>query len=257
VTINEIDIVAGMVEKHRRLVVFTGAGISTESGLADFRSPGSIWEKFDADDFTYQKFIASAASRERYWQFSLSLWRQLSAARPNAGHLAIAELDRLGKLECVITQNIDNLHQTSGVPAAKIIALHGSAHWVSCMGCRSRFPAEIVYRRVAAGEDLPVCSTCGGALKPEVVFFGQPMPVRELKLAQRKAEQSRLFLVAGSSLVIAPAAALPLLAKKQGATLVIVNLSPTFQDVYADVVIRGRAGDILPQIVSLVKQKSR
>jgi len=252
---NEIDTVAELVIWQRRIVVFTGAGMSTESGLADFRSPGGIWERYDAVDFSYQKFIACPDSRARYWQFSLLFWQQLAVARPNAGHRAIAELHRLGKLGCVITQNIDNLHQASGIPASKVIELHGSAHRVSCLGCGELFTAETVHRRIVAGERDPFCPRCGGILKPEVVFFGQPMPGKELALAQKKALQARIFLVAGSSLVVTPAATLPLLAKKQGAALVIINREPTFQDAYADVVIHDRIGEILPRIMDTVKQR--
>lgn len=176
---DKIDTIASMVLESKRLVVFTGADHSTESGIADFRSPGGIWSQFDSNELTYQKFLASEAGRERYWEFSKLLWPHVAVAKANRGHYAIAELYHIGKLDCVITQNIDNLHQKSGIPEDKVIELHGTMKWVSCLECGSRYPREDVQQRLESGEKVPRCDECGGIMKPATVAFGQPMPERD------------------------------------------------------------------------------
>jgi len=251
--LDQIDTIASMALGAKKMVVFTGAGHSTESGIADFRSPGGIWERFDPREFTYQKFLLNEANREKYWDFSKLLWPTIDEAEPNRGHYAIAELHHLGKLGCVITQNIDNLHQKSGIPEEKVIELHGTMKWVICLDCGSRYPREEIQRRLELEEKAPRCDSCGGILKPATVAFGQPMPERETREAERRAAACDLFLVAGSSLVVDPAAQVPLIAKDNGAKLVIINLEPTPHDHYADVVINGKTGDILPQIVGQIK----
>jgi len=251
--VNQIDTIVSMVLESKRMVVFTGAGHSTESGIADFRSPGGIWDRFDPNEFTYQKFLLSEANREKYWEFSKLLWPTIDKAEPNRGHYAIAELHHLGKLDCVITQNIDDLHQKSGIPEEKVIELHGTMKWVICLGCGSRYPREEIQRRLELGEKAPRCDNCGGIMKPATIAFGQPMPERETREAERKAAACDLFLVAGSSLVVYPAAQMPLIAKDNDAKLVIINLEPTPHDCYADVVINGKTGEVLPQIVEQVK----
>ena len=250
---NQINTIASMALGAKKMVVFTGAGHSTESGIADFRSPGGIWERFDPREFTYQKFLLNEANREKYWEFSKLLWPTIDEAEPNRGHYAIAELHHLGKLDCVITQNIDNLHQKSGIPEEKVIELHGTMKWVICLECGSRYPREEIQRRLELGENVLRCDSCGGILKPATVAFGQPMPEKETREAERRAAACDLFLVAGSSLVVYPAAQMPLIAKDNDAKLVIINLEPTPHDHYADVVINGKTGDILPQIVGQVK----
>ena len=252
---DKIDIAAGMILESRRIVVFTGAGVSTESGVADFRSPGGIWDRFDPNELTYQKFLSSEESRERYWEFSKSLWPEIVGAEPNRGHYAIAELYRLGKLDCVITQNIDSLHQKSGVPEERVIELHGTMRWVVCLECGRRYPREQIQSRVESGEKVPRCDDCGGIMKSATIAFGQPMPERETREAETRSAACDLFLVAGSSLVIYPAAQMPLIAKGNGAKLIIVNLTPTPHDRYADIVINERTGQVLSQIVEQVKAK--
>jgi len=250
---DKIGIAADMILASKRLVVFTGAGISTESGLHDFRSPGGIWSKFDPEELSYQRFISSEISRQKYWEFARSLWPQLAEAKPNRGHYAIAELHKMGKLDCVITQNIDGLHQKSGVPEERVIELHGTTKWVICLECGRRYKREEIWRRLEAGEKVPRGDGCGGITKPAVISFGQPMPEKETAEAARRSADCDLFLVAGSSLVIYPAAQMPLIAKDSGAKLVIVNLEPTPHDGYADVAINEKTGKALPQIVERVK----
>jgi len=252
---NEIDSAAEMVAQSKRLVVFTGAGISTESGVSDFRSPGGIWDRFDPNELNFQSFMASEAGREKYWEFSKALWPTIVDAKPNAGHYAIAGLHRLDKLDCVITQNIDNLHQKSGVPEEKVIELHGTLKWVICLECGQRYPREQIQARLDSGIKVPRCDSCGGITKPATVAFGQPMPERETRQAEARAAACDLFLVAGSSLVVYPAAQMPLIAKHSGAKLIIINLTPTPHDRYADIVIYEKTGPILSQIVEQVKAR--
>jgi len=253
--LSETDAISDMIVESDRIVVFTGAGISTESGLSDFRSPGGIWDRFDPNELNFQSFLASEASRERYWAFYKELWPTMVEAEPNAGHYAIAELYRLGKLECVITQNIDGLHQKSGIPQEKVIELHGTMQWVICLECGKKYPREPIQSRLEAGEKVPRCDACGGIIKPATISFGQAMPEWETQQAQKMAAACDLFLVAGSSLVVYPAAQMPLIAKDNGARLVIINLTPTPHDRYADIVINRKAGEVLPQIVEQVKAK--
>jgi NAD-dependent deacetylase len=252
---NQIDSVSDIIIKSKKLVVFTGAGISTESGVSDFRSPGGIWDRFDPSELNFQSFMASEAGREKYWQFSKVLWPEIANAKPNPGHYAIAELHRLGKLDCVITQNIDNLHQKSGVPEEKVIELHGTLKWVTCLECGQRYPREEIQARLDSGIKVPRCDSCSGIMKPATVAFGQPMPERETRQAEIRAAACDLFLVAGSSLVVYPAAQMPLIAKDSGAKLVIINLTPTPHDRYADIVINEKTGPVLSQIVDQLKAK--
>ena len=251
---SQIDIVADIIHASRRIVVFTGAGISTESGIPDFRSPGGIWDRYDPSELTYQKFLSSQTSREKYWERQKTLWPIIAAAVPNAGHMAIAELHRMEKLDCVITQDGDGLHQKSGVPAAKVIELHGTWTRALCLGCGRRYPSEDVQVRLEAGEKVPRCEACGGTLKPDVIQFGQAMPERETDEARRRAAGCDLLLVCGSSLVVYPAAEIPLIARDAGARLVIINIMATSHDVYADVVINERIGDVLPRIVERARE---
>jgi len=183
---SKIDTAVEMTVQAKRIVVFTGAGISTESGISDFRSPGGIWDRFNPDDFTYQKFLSGPEHREKYWEFSKSIWPTISQAEPNAGHYAIAELHHMGKLDCVITQNIDNLHQKSGVPEDRVIELHGTMKWVNCLQCDKRYPREEIQERVEGGEKVPLCDDCGGIMKPATIAFGQPMPVKETREAEAR-----------------------------------------------------------------------
>ena len=233
----------------RALVALTGAGVSTESGIPDFRSPGGIWTKYDPNEFTFQNFVANREHRARYWQMSLDIHPVLAAAKPNPAHHAIAELERRGHLRALITQNIDGLHQDAGSCPANVIEIHGTSRSVLCLSCDRRFPREEVQDRVKAGEAVPDCPDCRGILKPATVSFGQAMPERETALAFEHASQCDAFLVVGSSLVVYPAAYLPVRAAEAGAPLVVVNLEETPHDGLAAAVVRGRAGEVMSAIL--------
>ncbi len=247
--------VADLIIHARRVVVFTGAGISTESGIPDFRSPGGIWERFDPEEFTYQRFLDSAESRRKHWQL-LGGGLLHGGVEPNQAHYALAELDRLGRLDCIITQNVDNLHQQAGVPDHKVFELHGNLQWAVCLSCGQRYPFARIKARLAEGEDDPACERCRGMLKPDVVMFGELLPEPVFHEASRRSRDCDLFIVIGSSLVVYPAAYMPIYAVDAGARLVIINLSPTPMDKQATVLIRARAGEAMSQIVSKVKEKS-
>ena len=244
---------AELVTSAGRVVAFTGAGVSTESGIPDFRGPNGLWARHDPDDFSYQRFMGSEDGRRRYWAVGRELYGTVRAAEPNAAHLAIAGLDALGVLDCVITQNIDNLHQRAGTPPEKVLELHGNATRVRCLACAATCTRDEVQARLEAGEAVPDCRTCGGILKPHTVLFGEPMPIRETQVAEQRARAAGCFLVVGSSLVVYPAAYMPLYAKDSGACLVIVNLSPTHLDHLADVVIPGKAAEVMARVVDAVR----
>ena len=239
---------AKLIIESKRTVVFTGAGISTESGIPDFRSPGGIWSRYDPEDFTIQKFLSGPVARRNIWMMSAESGL-LTAAEPNPAHYAIARLYRLGRLDCVVTQNIDNLHQKAGVPADKVFELHGNMEWAVCLNCSRRFPMHEVLQRIGEGLEVPDCPDCHGILKPDAVFFGEALPQETLREAIRHSRNCELFIVIGSTLVIYPAAYIPTYAAEAGAKLVIVNLSETPFDHYATVLIRDKAGDIMSKVV--------
>jgi NAD-dependent deacetylase len=245
---------ADLIMESRRPVVFTGAGISTESGIPDFRSPGGIWDRFDPDDFTIDKFLSNPDSRRKQW-YILKEGMLTDKAMPNPAHHAIAELYRLDKLDCVITQNIDNLHQKAGVPADRVFELHGNMQWAICLECGRRYPLDEIKPRLEAGEEIPACEGCGGMLKPDIVMFGEQLPVKVLEEAARRAMASDLCIVIGSTLVVYPAALMPIYAVEAGAKLVIVNLSSTPMDHQAGVLIRSKAGEAMSKIAQKVKEK--
>ncbi len=247
-----IDRAAALISESARVVVFTGAGVSTESGIPDFRSPGGIWSKLDPDSFTIQKFLQSRQIREMQWRL-LAEGGLLKEAEPNPAHYAIAELEKIGKLSCVITQNVDNLHQRAGNSPQKVFELHGNMRWVRCLGCNVRFPMEEVLKRVSM-EGVPDCTLCQGILKPDAVFFGEALPRAVLTAAASYSRNCDLFVVIGSTLVVYPAAYMPMYAIEAGAKLVIVNLTPTPMDTYASVVIRAKAGEVMPRVVEVVKK---
>ncbi|MBM4314956.1 MAG: NAD-dependent deacylase, partial [Deltaproteobacteria bacterium] len=253
-TEDKIGRVAAMIVTAKRIVVFTGAGVSTESGIPDFRSPGGLWTKFDPEDFTIDKFLTSPETRRKQWRFLLSS-DLLKDADPNAAHKAIAELELLGRLDCVITQNIDNLHQKAGNHPDKVYELHGNMHWIRCLGCGDRYPLEEILRESGTSSEVPSCGRCGGILKPDVIFFGESLPEKTLRDATRHANRCDLMIVVGSSLVVYPAAYLPLYAKQAGAKLVIINLTSTPADQTADVVIRASAGAVMGRLLADLKAR--
>ncbi len=248
------DRVADLIINAKRVVIFTGAGVSTESGIPDFRSPGGIWERFDPEDFTYQKFVRHPEVRKKQWQM-LRGGGLTTEAKPNPAHYAIAELDRLGKLDCVITQNIDNLHQKAGVPDDKVFELHGNIQWVVCLSCGRRYPFEQIKARLDKDEEVPDCEDCHGILKPDAVFFGESLPEQVLREATYRSYHCDLFIVIGSTLIVYPAAYVPTYAVDSGAKLVIINLSSTPMDQRAAVLIRAKAGEAMPRVVRRVREK--
>jgi len=249
-----IDRVADLIINAGRIVVFTGAGVSTESGIPDFRSPGGIWDRFDPDDFTYHKFVSHPETRRKQWQM-LGQGVLTTKAEPNPAHYAIAELDRLGKLDCVITQNVDSLHQKAGVPQDKVFELHGNMQWAKCLRCGRSYPFEYIKARLDEGEEIPDCEACHGILKPAAVFFGEPLPAKVLEEATSRSYNSDLFIVIGSTLVIYPAAYMPIYAVRSGAKLVIINLSSTPMDMEATVLIRAKAGEVMLKVIQRVRQE--
>jgi NAD-dependent deacetylase len=250
----KIKEVAQWMITSKRIVVFSGAGLSTESGIPDFRSPGGVWDRYNPEDFYFQNFLASEVSREKYWQMATEMYEPMKKAQPNLAHLAIAEMERLGKLDCVITQNIDGLHFKAGNSEEKIIQLHGTAMYVSCLSCNKRYDRDKIQERMRKGLKVPYCDDCGGPLKPATISFGQSMPEKETQEAYHRSSISDLFIAIGSSLVVQPAASMPLVAKRNGAKLVIINRDPTPYDDMADVVIHGEAGPVMASILEYVKK---
>lgn len=247
--------VAAAICGAAKVVVFTGAGVSTESGIPDFRSRSGIWSSFRPSDFTFQRFLTSEEVRIAAWKLSRQLYDTIMAARPNGAHMAIAELERMGKLHGLITQNVDRMHQRAGNSAEKVVELHGTVHSVVCLDCGKRYPRHEIQRWLEAGVEVPHCEECAGLLKQATVSFGQPMPRREVALSERLAEEADLFMVVGSSLVVHPAARIPLHAKRYGARLVIINMTDTPLDGHADLTLRGKAGELLPAVVTIVRER--
>jgi NAD-dependent protein deacetylase/lipoamidase len=238
-----------------RIVIFTGAGISTESGIPDFRSPGGMWSRMPPIEF--QDFLASEEMRREAWRRKLVTDRTVRAAEPNRGHRAVAHLVSTGACACVITQNVDGLHQRSGVPEDKVIELHGNSTYARCLDCGSRHELDPILSAFEKDETLPLCGDCGGIVKTATISFGQRMPLAAVERAQIEALASDLFIVLGSSLVVFPAADLPRLAKRNGAKLVIVNREPTDQDASADIVIHDEIGPTLSAAVAQLKPVHR
>ena len=242
---------AEIVASAKKVVVFTGAGVSTESGIPDFRSPGGIWSKYQP--IMFQDFMASEEMRRESWRRGKETYHLFADVEPNPAHRAVVELEKMGKLDCLITQNIDNLHQKAGNSPDLVIELHGTAMYVLCMNCGKRWPRGEIQEWLEEGVELPTCDECGGIMKSATVSFGQPMPEEETMEAQRRAQQSEVFIVVGSSLVVFPAAQMPMIAKQNGAKLVIVNLGETAYDEHADVRISGKAGEVMERLIERVK----
>ncbi len=246
--------IAQWITTSTKVVIFSGAGLSTESGIPDFRSPGGVWDRYNPEDFYFQNFLASENSRVKYWQMATEMYEPIRKAQPNPAHLAISELEKLGNLDCVITQNIDGLHFKAGNSEEKVIQLHGTAIFVSCLSCKKRYDRDEIQERIKKGLKAPRCDSCGGLLKPATISFGQSMPERETQEAYHRSSTCDLFIVIGSSLVVQPAASMPLVAKRNGARLVIINRDPTPYDDTADIVIHGQAGPTMASILEHVKR---
>lgn len=239
-----------LLARSKRVVVLTGAGISTESGIPDFRSPGGLWSRYDPSELTFDRFRANSATRKVYWQIACESYPLMRDAEPNDAHRAIVDIERCGKLALLVTQNVDGLHQKAGSSSDRTIEIHGTALGVRCIDCGLPHDRETIHARVQAGEEAPSCDTCGGPLKPATISFGQAMPEREMALAIGAASRCDLMIVVGSSLVVYPAAALPERAVHHGARLVIVNREATGHDSLAEVVVNGAAGESMRQIVT-------
>ncbi|MEZ0150794.1 MAG: NAD-dependent deacetylase [Candidatus Reddybacter sp.] len=237
---NNIEQLKHILAECKRAVVFTGAGISTESGIPDFRSPGGIWSQHKPVYFS--DFVASADARRASWRLKLMFDDDMKNAAPNSGHLAIASLVKQGIVRHVITQNVDGLHQLSGVPGDKIIELHGNATYAHCLDCGQRYDLTPIKKNFERDESLPVCDHCDGLVKAATISFGQAMPEQAMLQAQVAASECDLFLAVGSSLQVYPAAGFPLVAKRSGAKLVIINRDPTAMDDSADLLIHDEIG---------------
>jgi NAD-dependent deacetylase len=234
-----------LVEGAKTVLPFTGAGISTESGIPDFRSPGGRW--MQNRPIPFDEFLASQEMRAEAWRRRFAMESEFAAAKPARGHVALTCLYRAGKVPAVVTQNIDNLHQLSGIAAEDVVELHGNTTYALCLSCGDRYELRWVRERFAASSEraAPDCSTCGGPIKSATVSFGQAMPEAAMQRAQELALACDLFLVVGSSLVVWPAAGFPLLAKRNGARLVIINREATEFDAIADLVVRDDIGTAL------------
>jgi NAD-dependent deacetylase len=239
-----------MINNASRIVVFTGAGISTESGIPDFRSPGGVWSKYNADDLTYQRFVANEENRKVYWKYDRERYPAMKEARPNPAHNAVVEMERMGKLLGLVTQNIDGLHGDAGSSKDLICELHGTVREVGCLDCHARWPREEITDMMdRAGIEVPYCDHCGGPLKVATIAFGQAMPEEAMAKSFELANQCDLFITVGSSLVVQPANLLPIQAKRAGAKLILVNLSETPYDEIMDLIIIGKAGESMAGIM--------
>ena len=253
---NAIRELARLLRESDNTVVLTGAGISTESGIPDFRSPGGIWDRYDPEEFIFPRFMATRESRARYWRMSRDFYEVIRAAQPNPAHYALARLESWGKLAAVITQNIDRLHHRAGSSPDRVIELHGTVFTLSCLSCGKQYDRDEVERRVGDEPDLPTCPGCRGFLKPDTVSFGQSLPEEQLRRALDLARSCSLFLVIGSSLVVNPAAQLPLIAGRHGAGLALIGLQPTPVDEMVHLNIRGKAGQILPAVLAEMDERN-
>jgi len=235
------DEFAARIRESDEIVVFTGAGISTESGIPDFRSPGGIWTRYRP--VTFQEYMTSESARIEAWKRRLDGWEQYRNAKPNVGHYFVQALSVKEKLIGLITQNVDVLHSVAGVPDDKIVELHGSSRKILCMGCTKEFEPEPIMNGLVGDFASPKCDTCGGILKSATVSFGQAMPEQAMRIAQGWTEQAKVFIVMGSSLQVQPAASFPVLAKRNGALLAIINREEGPLDDIADFVHHGAIGE--------------
>jgi NAD-dependent deacetylase len=242
----DLDEVASLIARSSCTVALTGAGVSTPSGIPDFRGPQGVWRVIDPEKFDVEYFHKNP---DEVWDLFVQYLLPAFDVKPNPAHHALAELERLGKLCAVITQNVDMLHQAAG--SKNVIELHGALRDAVCINCGARYPLAEALKRRRAG--APRCPKCGGVLKPDVVFFGEPLPQQALKEAFMLAEMAEVFLAVGTSLAVYPANQLPVIAKKRGAKLVIINADETFYDFFADYIIRGKVEEVLPALVARVK----
>jgi NAD-dependent deacetylase len=246
---DSIKAVASDIKISKNIVVFTGAGISAESGIPTYRGKEGLWSKYDPNLYANITYFLQDPSY--YWNFFREVrYPMLKKMKPNKGHLALAELETLGKLKTMITQNIDGLHQEAG--SSSVIELHGTTRIIYCLNCSQEYSMDEAFSMLEA-QIPPVCSECNGKLRPAVVFFGESLDPQVLRLAFEEAENCDFLLAVGSSLVVHPAADIPRIAKQRGAALAIINKEKTPLDTIADYVINDEAGKILPQIIQSLK----
>lgn len=244
----QVETAVELITEAQSIAAFTGAGISTESGLTDFRSPGGLWDRYRI--VTYPEFLESHEARVEYWSMRRELIPSLLDARPNPAHVALAELEQAGKLSAVISQNIDGLHQDAG--CHKVIELHGTNRSAACLSCGNQWLIEEIQLRLEAGDLDPHCDSCSGLIKPETVSFGQNMPADAMNEAYQIAENCELMLMIGSSLQVQPAASVPLAACQSGARLIFINRTETEYDELADLLVRSSAGDFMLAVTELL-----
>ena len=251
----KVEQLGDWLRQAHTVVAFTGAGVSTESGIPDFRSPGGVWSRYQP--VYYDEFVRSREARTRYWKMRMEAYREFASAKPNAAHLALAEWERVGLLRGLITQNIDGLHQIAG--SSNLIEIHGTARVVACITCGREWEPEVVHARIDAGEEAPDCEDCGAPLKSRTISFGQTMPAEEMARAHelavatgRNGKGQGLFLAIGSSLVVEPAASLPRVAAEHGARLVIITASATPLDSLAHLVINAPIGQTLAAVTHAI-----
>ena len=240
---------AQIVKEAKKILIFSGAGMSTESGIPDFRSPGGVWSKYDPSDFYFDKIISSEKAREKYWEMSTEFYDTMKDAVPNRAHLAIRAIEESGKLLAIVTQNIDNLHHKAGNSPERIIEIHGTAFSVSCLSCGKKYDRDDIQERLNSGVKVPYCDDCAGILKPDTISFGQAMPEDKMADALMYARECDLCIVLGSSLVVYPAASVPVHAVKNGARLIIINRDETPLDAEADLVCHESLTKALGQMV--------
>jgi NAD-dependent deacetylase len=252
-TNNAIAKIAQLLAESQKTVAFTGAGVSAESGISDFRNPTGSWSKYQP--VLYRDFVNSEEARRQYWKMKKESYCELKSAKPNNGHRALAQMEEAGKLIAIITQNIDGLHQAAG--SRRVLELHGANRWCLCLECQARFDADVIQTWLEDGVEIPLCDQCGGPLKSATISFGQPLPADVLAEAIDLSMSTDLVLALGSSLVVEPAASIPLQAKNNQARLVIINKSETPLDRLADVVVHDSIGEILRQVAELLLCQSR
>jgi NAD-dependent deacetylase len=242
------DALRRLIDRAGVIVPFTGAGISTECGIPDFRSPGGLWTK--NKPISFDAYMSSQAMRDEAWRRRFAMEDEFGGARPGRGHRALASLHRQGKVPAVVTQNIDNLHQTSGIPAECVVELHGNTTYALCLGCGKRYELAWVKLIFEAGGHAPDCPDCAGTIKTATISFGQAMPEEAMRRAEALTLSCDLFIAIGSSLVVWPAAGFPLMAKRNGAALAIVNRDETEFDDMADLVVRADIGSVLEPFIA-------
>lgn len=242
-----IEMLGDMIAEAKVIVPFTGAGISTECGIPDFRSPGGLWTR--NRPIPFDEFVASQDARDEAWRRRFAMEPSFAAARPGRGHRALASLYKAGKIPAIITQNIDNLHQASGFAPDHVVELHGNTTFAKCIGCGERYEIAWVKERFDVAGEAPACTACAEPVKSATISFGQAMPEDEMRRATELAQHCDLFIAIGSSLVVWPAAGFPIMARNCGAKLVIINNEPTDQDDIADLVIHHDIGETLGPFV--------